>query len=230
MAQALSALQADTPPLPFDERRAGDRADLGSGWRVAGRVVRHHRSGRRLIGQVHRAVWHDGRDVAVKIQYPGVAEALRVDIAAVSHHDPAVGRRGAGHGPPAPGRRDARARVEELDYRREGRVQQVFADAFAGDEDVVVPAVVYASSRVLVTEWLGGTPFTALADAPQAIRDRAGSALHAVPARADPNGPAGCTPTRTPATSASPPTVGWGSWTSDRRWPCPTGCRRPSAG
>ena len=88
------------------------------------------------IGQVHRAIWHDGRKVAVKIQYPGAAKALSNDFTQLSR----VGRL---FGVLMPGLDvkpmldELRARVvEELDYRLEATAQQAFADAYAGDRDI----------------------------------------------------------------------------------------------
>ncbi len=174
--QALAALPADNPPVPFAELAPVMAAELGRDWRAQVEWFDTTAAAAASIGQVHRAVWHDGRDVAVKIQYPGVAEALKVDIAAVSVMTrlSALVAPGMALPPLVAEMRDRLA--EELDYRREGHVQRQFADAFADDPEVVVPRVVLATPRVLVTEWLGGTPFTALADAPQTMRDRAGSA------------------------------------------------------
>lgn len=171
--RALAQLPADNPPVPYADLVPVLAAEVPSGHLSA---IDRTAAAAASIGQVHRARWHDGRDVAVKVQYPGVAEALRVDIAAVSAMTrlTALVAPGMALPPLVSEMRDRLA--EELDYRREGRVQQAFADAVAADPDVAIPGVVHASPRVLVTDWLDGTPFTALADAPQADRDAAGLA------------------------------------------------------
>ena len=121
--------------------------------------------------------------------------------------------------------------LEELDYTREGAQQRAFAAAYPpGDPEVVVPGVVLATPRVLVQDWLDGVPLARVATTgTQADRDRVGE-LYQRFLLSGPPGAACCTPTRTPGTSASPPTGGSASSTSVRAWRCPAACRAPSAG
>lgn len=110
------------------------------------------------IGQVYRAATKDGRDVAVKVQYPGIAEAIRSDlsnadsiVAALSIALPKVEVEQTVA--------DIRARVEEeCDYECELRNQQAFATAWAFDREVYVPAVLpeLCGPHVLVTEHVAG--------------------------------------------------------------------------
>lgn len=120
------------------------------------------------IGQVHRARWHDGRQVAVKVQYPGVAQALSADIAVIS----AMTRVAAALAPDvatAPLVVELATRLrEELDYNREAHIQRAFAAGFRDDPDIVVPEVVWATPRVLVSTWLDGTPLARVATDPDA--------------------------------------------------------------
>ncbi|HEX4191060.1 MAG TPA: AarF/ABC1/UbiB kinase family protein, partial [Marmoricola sp.] len=105
------------------------------------------------IGQVHRARW-DGRDVAVKVQYPGAGDALRNDLKQLARVARTLG-------PIFPGI-DVKPLIaelqdraeEELDYRLEAEAQRVFAAAYADDPDIVVPDVVAGTQTVLVTTWL----------------------------------------------------------------------------
>src|SRR5699024_7275166 len=116
------------------------------------------------IGQVHRAVWSDGREVAVKIQYPGADEALRSDLRQLRRLAPVFK-------PFAPGT-DVRALVdelaaraeEELDYRIEAGYQRRFAAEFADDGFIAIPRVVASSPKVLVTEWIDGRPLAEVID------------------------------------------------------------------
>ncbi len=125
------------------------------------------------IGQVHAARLDDGREVAVKVQHPGVARAVESDLANASILESFVGA--------AAGRRfDSRAMLEvvrtrfreELDYRREAENLQHFARLHAGDETVRVPALVASRSghRVLTTELARGAAFEEACSAPTAER------------------------------------------------------------
>ncbi len=173
--EALTALQQDNAPLPFAQVEPVLRAELGAGWRALFDSFDEQAVAAASLGQVHRARWHDGgRPVAVKVQYPGVREALAADVRLVS----AVSRLAAlvARGlalPPLVA--ELRERLtEELDYEHEGRSQERFATAYVGDPDVVVPHVVRATSRVLVQDWVGGTPLAEVArSGSQAERDDA---------------------------------------------------------
>lgn len=116
------------------------------------------------LGQVYRARWAaDGRDVAVKVQYPGVDAAVRADLTGLTWALRLAALVSPGMAP-APVAAELRTRVSgELDYVAEGAAQQRFADAFAGDDDILVSQVVAATPRVLVTEWLPGTPLAEFA-------------------------------------------------------------------
>src|SRR5436190_1292543 len=128
------------------------------------------------IGQVHRAVLPDGRRVAVKIQYPGVAEAIRADMqnaGMILRMAKAL----------APGL-DAKAAaaelkervLEELDYEYEGSNQRTFARGYRGHPFVYVPDVVtrLSTERILVTEWVDGMGFEEIKELPQDQKDRFG--------------------------------------------------------
>src|SRR6266480_2348773 len=128
------------------------------------------------IGQVHRAVLPDGRMVAVKIQYPGVAKALRADMqnaGMIMRMAKAI----------APGL-DAKAAaaelkervLEELDYEYEAQNQRTFARAYRGHPFIYVPDVIsrLTTERVLVTEWVDGMGFEEVKQLPQEGRDRFG--------------------------------------------------------
>ncbi len=159
---ALATLPADNPAMPFADLEPTLIDELGQDWRQHFTEFSTAAAAAASLGQVHRARWNDGRDVAVKIQYPGIAEALRVDIVAVSVFTRFAALIAPGMALP-PLVAEMRDRLsEELDYRREATVQRAFVRAYA-DDDVIVPKVVHATERVLVTEWLDGTPFTDLA-------------------------------------------------------------------
>ena len=160
---ALTALQQDNPGMPFDELEQVLVADLGQDWRDMFTSFDHEPVAAASIGQVHRATWSDGRPVAVKIQYPGIAEAMMADVRALSIalRVTAVVARSIAMPPLVA---ELRARLaEELDYVREARHQAVFAAAYRADPDYAVPDVVFASDRVLVSDWLPGDTFAHVA-------------------------------------------------------------------
>jgi predicted unusual protein kinase regulating ubiquinone biosynthesis (AarF/ABC1/UbiB family)/HSP20 family molecular chaperone IbpA len=171
----LTRLQESAPPLPAQAIHTVLAGDMGEQWRASFAEFDDQPAAAASIGQVHRAVWHDGRQVAVKIQYPGADRALISDFSQLSRFARLFG--GLMPGLDAkPLIAELRSRVaEELDYRREAAAQQVFAAFYAADPDVCVPGVVSVSDHVLVSEWLDGIPLASIiAGGTAAQRDRAG--------------------------------------------------------
>jgi predicted unusual protein kinase regulating ubiquinone biosynthesis (AarF/ABC1/UbiB family) len=153
-------------------------AGLGEDWREGFASFADKPAAAASIGQVHRAVWHDGTEVAVKVQYPGAGPALLSDLNQLAR----LARLFAVLNPGLdvkPLIAELKARVaEELDYALEARSQAAFAAAYDGDPDIVVPKVVAHADNVLVTEWVDGTPLSAVISAgTEAERDRAGLLL-----------------------------------------------------
>src|ERR1700729_2240396 len=156
----LTKLQESAPPLPATTVHRVLAADLGDNWRDSFESFDDAPAAAASIGQVHRAVWRDGRRVAVKIQYPGAGRALLNDFTQLAR----IGRL---FGIMMPGLDvkpmldELRDRVaEELDYHMEAGAQRAFAAAYAGDPDIFVPGVVTETGHVLVTEWMDGTPLS----------------------------------------------------------------------
>ncbi len=157
----LTKLQEAGPPMGADRVHEILARELGPRWATT-KLVEFDDvpAASASIGQVHRGVWRDGRVVAVKIQYPGAAQALLSDLNQISR----VARM-AGSWVPGidvkPIMDELKARMsEELDYHLEARNQRHFAAAFRGDDDVLVPDVLVESSNVIVTEWVDGTPLS----------------------------------------------------------------------
>ncbi|MYT08287.1 MULTISPECIES: AarF/ABC1/UbiB kinase family protein [Streptomyces] len=175
---ALTKLQEAAPPMPTRTVHTVLEERLGEDWQELFAEFDDKPSAAASIGQVHRAVWHDGREVAVKVQYPGAGEALLSDLTQ-------LGRFARLLGPLVPGIdikpliAELRDRVsEELDYGLEAQAQQTHAEEFADDPDVVVPAVVHQSEQVLITEWIEGVPLSeVISEGTQEQRDRAGQLL-----------------------------------------------------
>ncbi|MEV6530686.1 AarF/ABC1/UbiB kinase family protein [Streptomyces sp. NPDC051639] len=175
---ALTKLQEAAPPMPTRTVHSVLRERLGEDWSELFLEFEDKPSAAASIGQVHRAVWHDGREVAVKVQYPGAGEALLSDLTQLSRFARLLG-------PLIPGMdikpliTELRDRVsEELDYALEAQAQEAHATEFSGDPDVLVPAVVHQCDQILVTEWIDGTPLSeVISDGTQEQRDRAGQLL-----------------------------------------------------
>ncbi|MCW2429917.1 hypothetical protein M2260_004825 [Rhodococcus erythropolis] len=156
--ESLNKLQAAAPPLPTKQVHKMLDQQLGTKWRDRFQSFDDEPTASASIGQVHRAVWADGRDVAVKVQYPGADEALRADLKT-------LGRFAGLFGSVMPGV-DVRPVIEEftarteeeLDYRIEANNQRAFAKEFDGDPQFVIPHVVASAPKVVVTEWMTATP------------------------------------------------------------------------
>ena len=174
----LTRLQESAPPLPAQTVHQVLAKELGEDWRSSFVSFSDVPAAAASIGQVHQAVWQDGRRVAVKIQYPGAGRALISDFNQLS-------RAGRLFGLLMPGLEvkplldELRDRVaEELDYSLEASSQQAFAAAYADDPDIFVPGVVMSTGQVLVTEWMDGTPLSRIiSDGSKDDRDRAGILL-----------------------------------------------------
>jgi predicted unusual protein kinase regulating ubiquinone biosynthesis (AarF/ABC1/UbiB family) len=177
---ALSSLQAAAPPLDFPLVRDVVERELGRPLERAFARFETRPLAAASIGQVHRARLPDGQDVVVKVQYPGVAEAIQADLANV-----AVLYRFVGLAYPAldpqPVVEELRSRIsEELDYTREAENQEVFADRFAGHPLIHVPRVIrsHSTAHILCAEFVRGEPFARAVDAPNHLRQSWSEAIY----------------------------------------------------
>src|SRR6185312_10616819 len=129
------------PPMPPSTVHKVLGRGLGDDWRSSFEEFSTTPAAAASIGQVHRARWKDGRDVAVKLQYPGAGPALLSDLNQLAR----VARLFAVVNPGLdvkPLIVELKARVaEELDYALEAKSQSVFAAAYDGDPDILVPKV-----------------------------------------------------------------------------------------
>ena len=176
--ETLTKLQESAPPLPTRVVHKVLAKELGENWRDNFASFEDKATASASIGQVHKAVWKDGRQVAVKIQYPGAAEALIADLNQIQRFSkifqlvlPGLDMK--------PLLEELRARIiEEVDYMYEAEAQRTYAAAYDGDPDIAIPKVVMASDKVLVSEWLEGKPLSqVIKDGTQAERNNAGIKL-----------------------------------------------------
>ncbi len=173
----LTRLQDSAPPMSATTVHHVLATDLGTSWRKKLVEFDDNPAAAASIGQVHRGRWADGREVAVKVQYPGAGEALMADLRQISR----VARTFGGMVPGIdikPLVAELQARVaEELDYSLEAGAQQGFADAFRDDPEFFVPAVVAHTDKVLVSEWIDSKASLArlIAEGTQEERNHYGS-------------------------------------------------------
>lgn len=179
LAAVFATLRAATPPSDPAAVRALVEAELGAS--IASRFASWDEApvASASLGQVHRARLPDGTPVAVKVQHPGIEEAVRSDLAQADTIGAAAGL--------AVRALDVRALLaevrsrllDELDYRIEARAQSAFAAAFVDDAAVSVPTVHagWSSQRVLTTSWVDGVELEAATSGSAALRARQASAV-----------------------------------------------------
>jgi predicted unusual protein kinase regulating ubiquinone biosynthesis (AarF/ABC1/UbiB family) len=176
--ETLVKLQEAAPPLPVRVVHKVLAKELGEHWRDNFAEFDDTPAASASIGQVHKGIWKDGRAVAVKIQYPGAKEALISDLNQIQRFAkifqlllPGVEMK--------PLLEELKARIiEEVDYRYEASAQSACFEAYKDDSDIAIPGVIMATDRVLVSQWLEGTPLSkVIADGTQQERNNAGIRL-----------------------------------------------------
>ncbi|CAB4566044.1 MAG: hypothetical protein F2545_06065 [Actinobacteria bacterium] len=179
---ALSQLQSQAPPMSVELVRQEVERELGAPIEKMFAAFDEEPIAAASIGQVHRAILRtpEGeKAVAVKVQYPGVAEAIDADIKTADLLGTllAFGFKSLN---PEEMVLEIKDRLrEELDYVNEARNQQLFADFYEGHPFIHVPKVFheYSTARILITELVSGHSFAEVLTWPQEERDRAGEAI-----------------------------------------------------
>ncbi|HYZ46957.1 MAG TPA: AarF/ABC1/UbiB kinase family protein, partial [Actinomycetota bacterium] len=177
---AMTMLQNSAPPMDAATARSVVAKEFGKPVEEVFATFEDDSVAAASIGQVHRATLPTGETVAVKIQYPGVDEAVRSDLKNVS----AMSKLAVAIAPnldPREVATEVKERVlEELDYRREAANQERFAALFDSHPFIVVPRVypAYCTTRVITQEFIDGDPFTSAFDWPQEEKDRLGEILY----------------------------------------------------
>ena len=176
MQAKLAELRDSAPRMAFADMRKVVEADLEMPLEDAFAEWDEEAVAAASIGQVYRARLHDGRDVAVKVQYPGVAQAVRVDLQNLGLILQVAKRVAPGLDAKAAAAEIRERFTEELDYEHEAQSQRTIARAWRAHPFVVIPNVVTELSRehVLVTEFADGVGFEAVRELPQPERDRFG--------------------------------------------------------
>ena len=178
--QTLARLQDSVPPMSPELAAAVVEEELGAPPDRAFARWDPRPIAAASIGQVHRAVTLDGRAVAVKVQYPGIAETIAADLRNV-----ALLRRMLRIAAPAQDAdallSEVRDRVgEELDYRHEAASQRLMAAYYDGHPTIAVPRIIdgLSTRRIMVSELSGAVRFAELASWPQHERDLAAETIY----------------------------------------------------
>jgi predicted unusual protein kinase regulating ubiquinone biosynthesis (AarF/ABC1/UbiB family) len=172
----LATLRSTAPPMPWKKVRGVLDEEWGEPVEELFEDFDQDAAAAASIGQVHRAVLPDGRQVAVKVQYPGVAQAIAADM----QNAGLILRLAKAFAPGLDAKAAAaelKERVmEELDYELEAQNQRAFARGYRGHPFIHVPDVVtrLSTERVLVSEWVDGAGFDEVRELPQRERDRFG--------------------------------------------------------
>jgi len=159
--QQLAQLQTAAPPMAYELVAQVVSGELGAPPDKAFKDFDTEPMAAASIGQVHRARTHDGRDVAVKVQYPGVDKAILADLANADMLFQMVAAMYGGFDPRALLAEVLARMTDEFDYRKEAANQRQFADRYRGHAFVKIPEVVDDTSaqRVLTTELVSGRRF-----------------------------------------------------------------------
>jgi predicted unusual protein kinase regulating ubiquinone biosynthesis (AarF/ABC1/UbiB family) len=175
--EQLSKLRTSAPPMPWEKvRTVLDEEYRDESFDDTFAEFEHTAFAAASIGQVHRATLIDGREVAVKIQYPGVAEALEADLANAGMLVRLAKALAPGLDAKAVAEELRERVLEELDYEYEAQNQRTFARAYRGHPFIYVPDVLTRLShrRVLVTEFVEGKDFEQVKELDEEERSRFG--------------------------------------------------------
>lgn len=178
-AERMSTLQSSAPPMAPELVRQVFDEDFGRPPEKLFRRFEERPFAAASIGQVHRAQLDDGTRVAVKVQYPGVAEAIGADLSNLNTIFGLAGLAARGFDPGPVVADLKRGIANELDYRLEVQNQARFAEIFKGHPFIRIPGVYpeLGSGRVLVQEFIEGKPFAAAREMPQDLRNRYAEAI-----------------------------------------------------
>jgi predicted unusual protein kinase regulating ubiquinone biosynthesis (AarF/ABC1/UbiB family) len=172
----LATLRDSAPQVPFKEMQKVIEQDLDDRLPHVFSEFDQDAVAAASVGQVYRARLCDGREVAVKVQYPRVAAAVRADLQNLGLILRAMRRFAPGLDAKAVASEVRERTLEELDYEHEAQAQRTFARRWRGHPFIVVPDVMTELSRerVLVSEWVDGIGFEEVMKLDQDERDRFG--------------------------------------------------------
>ncbi|MBI2234372.1 MAG: AarF/ABC1/UbiB kinase family protein [Micavibrio aeruginosavorus] len=172
-AHALQQLQSDAPPMGWAFVRRRMKAELGPDWEKKFKSFEKESAAAASLGQVHRAVTHDGRDIACKLQYPDMQSAIEADLSQLKlifsvyeKFDKAISTKYIHD--------ELKARLfEELDYTLEAKHCRLYGWMLKDENRIHVPEVIddLSTKRLLCSTWLEGRKILEFKDAPQEQRN-----------------------------------------------------------
>lgn len=172
-AREFQQLQADAPPMGRAFVRRRMKAELGADWESKFSSFSHDACAAASLGQVHKAVTLDGRDIACKLQYPDMQSAIEADLSQLKlifslyeRYDKAI-KTGQIH------EELAQRLREELDYTLEAKHTKLYGHMLRDEENVHVPQVIdeISTSRLLCSTWLEGRKIMTYMDADTETRN-----------------------------------------------------------
>jgi predicted unusual protein kinase regulating ubiquinone biosynthesis (AarF/ABC1/UbiB family) len=172
-AEELASLQTNAPPMGWSFVKRRMRAELGEGWESRFAAFEREAAHAASLGQVHRARHHDGRALAVKLQYPDMASAVEADLIQLQAIL-AVFKRAERSIDPTEAVLEVGDRLrEELDYVREAKAMNLYRRMLAHEPGIRVPepAAELSTGRLLTMTWLEGRRITDFKAAPLAVRN-----------------------------------------------------------
>jgi len=173
-AAELAELQTNAPSMgaPFVRRRMA--AELGPDWRARFAEFELEAAHAASLGQVHRATAHDGRRLAVKLQYPDMESAVESDMGQLRAVFALYKRLDKSIDPTEIAEEVGERLREELDYVREAKNMALYGRFFAGRDDIAVPEPVpeLSTRRLLTMTWIDGQGLLHFKDAPLEVRNR----------------------------------------------------------
>jgi predicted unusual protein kinase regulating ubiquinone biosynthesis (AarF/ABC1/UbiB family) len=178
-ARAMAVLRSQAAPMPAEQLRRVLGREYGKGWERRFARFDWEPIAAASIGQVHRAIAHDGRDLALKIQYPGVARSIASDVDNVAvllrlFNLLPLGIDVAGMAAEA-----KQQLAQEADYESEGRLLERYAKLVADEPQLVVPRVHWdlTTQRVMAMDFMEGEPLESVREATAARRNAIGALL-----------------------------------------------------
>ena len=178
-AQALSILRSQAAPMPAEQVRRVLAREYGKGWEKRFTHFEWEPVAAASIGQVHRATTRDGRELALKIQYPGVARSISSDVDNVAVLLRLFNILPFGIDVKATVKEAKRQLQQEADYEAEARFLEGYAKLVADEPDLLVPRVHLdlTTPRIMAMDYMMGAPLETVRDEPPARRNAVGTLL-----------------------------------------------------